>query len=169
MISVARCALAALALGASVAATPASAFTYANYRGFATHSYWTSFSVDVDGTPAAGVITRMSGGKGSVAVLVRGRNVALVLDNDKWQLDVDSEVPIEMVFGNGRTFRGVATAKSTTEIAVGGDRDGFVRQLMASRQVTIMVNGVTWTLDLTGFTASFADALDVYDRTDPVI
>jgi hypothetical protein len=163
IVSVARSAVVALAFGVVVAATPAGAFTYANYHGYATHSYWQGFSVDVDGSPAVGVITRMEGGGSSIALLVRGRHVALVMDNDNWHLVSGAERRVEIVFGNGRTFTGVGTATSQTEIVVGGDRDEFVRQLMASREVEIVVNGTRYTVDLTGFTASLADALDARD------
>jgi hypothetical protein len=149
----------ALSLGTLM---PAHAYTYADFHPIANHDYWRTFSVQVDGEPAAGALTKLK--DRSAAFLFVRRHLILSLGAKEWHFNPNDEVAVTVTL-DGENIAATARAVSPNELSVDVDRPFFKRLIPAATAV-IQVNGEHWTLDLTGLADGLDEALGVMKKIE---
>jgi hypothetical protein len=137
----------ALAIGA---ATPSEAATVLR-----AHGAW--HGVVDDSTAAFGAMTEMDNG-GVAMFLVKNGSLSLMLGKCCWTADSDIDVSVRI---DGRTFEGYAQLVNRETIEVPDvSREVLDMFVDGAEGVVNVDNGrIVWTLELDGFTASMADAM----------
>jgi hypothetical protein len=146
------------------ALTPAGAYTYSGFQSISTHEYWRSFSVDVDGAPSAGVMTKI-GNDRMAAFLLLNHRIVLTMSAQSWNFQPNDEVNVSISI-QGHDFTAKAHAVSTHELSLDVSQDNFISSLTQADKLNIQVKGENWGLDLVGLDNSFSDALNAVKNID---
>jgi hypothetical protein len=141
---------------------PANAYTYADFHPIADHDYWRTFSVQVDGEPSAGALTRLD--DRSAAFLFVKHQLILSLGAKVWKFNPNDEIAVTVTL-QGENFAARARVVSPNELSVNVDRP-LLKRLIGAAEAVIQVNGERWKLNLGGLADGLDEALGVMKKTD---
>jgi hypothetical protein len=160
-------AAAALALALSLGAlTPAGAYSYSGFQPIATHDYWRSFSVQVDGVPGAGAATEIGKDRMAAFLFLNDHQLVMTLSAKPWNFKPNDEVAVKITI-QGKEFAITAHAVSQHELSLDVTHDGdFIHSLANADQLSIQVKGESWDLNLGGLNQSITEAWGAIKKID---
>jgi hypothetical protein len=126
-----------------------------------THGAWHGFL-------ARGVgfgIAAETGDGGTVALVVKGQAVSLVMANSDWRMTVGKTLPIRMKI-DGESVAAEALVVQGGIIAIKDVANDVVLRLARGEKVTFNIgrNGLVWNLSLNGFSEALTDTVQAYAR-----
>jgi hypothetical protein len=147
--------LGAISIGALVSSSPSSAATL-----MSPHGVWQG--IVSSGQMAYGAMTKMDKG-GTIAFVVKGDTLSLVLSHPDWDLRTDGSMRARVQI-DGATYTGTAVVDDRDMIEIENVSSDVLKMFVDGSQAVVdLADGaVVWRLDLDGFTASILEARKYY-------